>query len=111
MYFIFLSFYSTSVSIILTISAILDSFWTAPQCLPGIFPWWIIVFFSSTMLSMLTLSSMLFFVYGIETGNETGSAYDVLVYSLALCETIIYRLKCSHGIPLTNAFFLVIIEA
>ena len=60
---------------------------------------------------MLTLSSVLFCIYGIATGNETGIPSDVLGDPLALCETIISSLNCSPRSPLTKMFFLVIIEA
>ena len=60
---------------------------------------------------MLPLNSMLFCVYGIVTGNGTGSTYDVLVSSLDLCITSISRLNCSPRSPLNKALFSVITEA
>ena len=62
------------------------------------------------MISKLPLSSVLFCVSGIVTGNETVSPSDCLGASLDIFQTIISRLNCSPMIPLTKAFLLVIIE-
>ena len=61
------------------------------------------------MLSILPLSCVLFFVSGIETGNETGSTYDVLGASLDICGTIITSLNWSTRSKLTKELFKVII--
>ena len=53
---------------------------------------------------------MLFCVFGIVTGNETGSPYDVLGDPLALRWTTISSLNCYHSIPLTKALLSVIIK-
>ena len=83
----------------------------APQCWPGIWRWWITVFFSSTILFLLPLSLMISCFTYIETLNETVSPSDVLGASLALCVTIISSLNFSPRIPLTKALLLVTIEA
>ena len=95
----------------MTSSRILDGGWPAPQCWTGIWRWWITVLFSSIVLSILSLFSVLFCVCGIATGNETDSPYDVLVSSLAPCVTIVSDLNLSPMIPLTKALLLVITEA
>ena len=59
-------------------SVILDSVLPAPQCWPGIWRWWITPIFSSILISILPLSSILFCVSGIEAVNENGSLSDVL---------------------------------
>ena len=57
----------------------------------------------------MPLNSMLLRVSEIATGNETVSPSDVLVASLDLCGTTIYRSNRSPRSPLTNALFLAII--
>ena len=107
--FIFFYFYSHFVSTILPPSAILDGVLTAPQCQPMICHWCITVFFSSTMLSTMPQSSVLFCVTGIATGNGNDTPSYVFVASLYLCGTTISILNCYPRIPPTKALFLVII--
>ena len=61
------------------------------------------------------VSAIHFFVYeltpGIEAVNETGIPSDTFGASLYIHGTIILSLKCYHRIPLSNAFFLIIILA
>ena len=109
--FIFSYFTSFSVSTILNSSVILDGNLTLPQCWPGILHWCITVFFSSTLLLLPPLSSMLSCFTWTKTGNETGSPYNVLGDFLDLCETIIPTLNCYPRSPLTKTLFLVMIEA
>ena len=73
--------------------------------------WCITVLSSSTVLSILPLTSVLFFVSGIVTLNETGNPSGDLVTSLDLCGTIISRLNCYPRITLNKELFSVIIEA
>ena len=108
--FLLISFTSHYVSTFPTFSVILDDCLPSLQCWPGIWHWWITAFFSSTVLYMLPLHSVWIFVSRIATGNETGSTSDIFVASPDLCETIVSRFNCSPRIPLTKAFFLVIIE-
>ena len=61
------------------------------------------------MLSVLPLSSLLYFLSCISTHNKTGDPSGVLGASLALCITIIYILNCVPGSPINKALFLVII--
>ena len=110
-YFLLFSFSSPSVSTIKTSSVILCGVLPSPKCLPGIFHWCITVFFSSTLLSILPLTYVLFFVSDIATSNETGNLSDVLGNFLDICVTIISILKFSIMSPLTGALFLVSIEA
>ena len=65
-------------------SIILDGGLPEPQCRTGSLRWWITVFFCSTVLSILTLTSVLFCVSGILTGYETGRPSDVLVDPLSI---------------------------
>ena len=109
--FLLLSFSSLSVSTALPSSIILDGNLPVPQFWRWIRCWWINVFFSSTLLFLLPISSIFFCFPWIETGNETGSPSDVLGYSLDLCRTIISILNFSPRSPLSKAFFLVTIEA
>ena len=69
------------------------------------------LFLSSTLLSKLPLSSVLFYVSGIVTINETVIPYDFLVASLYFCGNIISSLNFSPRCPLTETLFSVIIEA
>ena len=110
-YFIFLYFNSLYVSTVMPSYIIFDSGLPIPQIWPDIWNWRINAFLSSIVLSIMTLTSVLFCVYGIVTGNGTGSTSGVLGTSFALCVTIIYRLNFSPQIPLTKALLLVIIEA
>ena len=91
MSFLLLCFYSPSVSTAVPSSLILGGGFPTPQLRPGIWRWCITILFSSMLLSMLSLSSVLFCVSEITTGNETGSPSDVLGDSLDLCGTIIAR--------------------
>ena len=100
-----------SMSTINTSYILLDVCLPDPQCCPGIWRWWINVFFRSTLLSILTLTSVLFCISEIVTGNETCIPYDVLVHSFDICGTTISSLKFSPSIPLTEALFLVNISA
>ena len=109
--FLLLSFPSPTVSSVLLSSEVFDGDLPAPQCWPGIWCWWITVFFSFPLLFLLTLSFMLSFFTWIKTGNETGSPYDAMFDSLDLCVTIIYSLNCSPRSPLTKVLFSVMIEA
>ena len=109
MQFILLYFSSHSVSRVIPSSVISGDGFTAPQCWPGVCCWWITLFFSSTVTSMLPLSSVLFCISGIVTGNETVSTSDVLFASLAIFGTIISIYKCSPMIPMAKSLFLVII--
>ena len=81
-----LSFYSPYVSTVMTYSIILDGGLPAPKRRPGVWRWWITDLFSSTVLSMLYLYSVLCCFSGIVTGDESGSPSDALVSSLALWE-------------------------
>ena len=92
-YFISLSFSSLSMSTILPPSVILDGDLPAPQLWPGIVHWYITVFFSSTLLFLLTLSFTFSCFLWIETINETIIPSDVLGDSLYLFGTIISRLN------------------
>ena len=96
--FILLSFYSYSVSTVRLFSKILNSVLPAPWCWTGIWSWWITILFSSYVLSMIPIASILFAVSGIETGNDTGSLSDVLGDSLTLCGNIMSCLNCSPRI-------------
>ena len=58
--FLLIYFYSTPVSTILPSYKIVDSYLTAPPLWPGIWRWYITMFFSSIMLSLLPLFSLLF---------------------------------------------------
>ena len=58
---------------------------------------------------MLSLSSVLFFVYGIMTGSETDIPSDDLGDYLNLCGTITYSLNWYHKSPLTKELLPVII--
>ena len=92
-YFLLLSFFAPYVYTVMPFSVILGVGLTAPQFWPGIWHWWITVFFSSTVLYMLPLTSMLVCVSEIATGYETGIPYGFLGDSLALFGTIISSLK------------------
>ena len=105
--FLLLSFYSPPFTAVLPSSEILDGDLTAPQCWPWIQHLWITVFFSSTLIFLLTWSLILPSFSWIETGDETGSPSDILGASLAVCGTIISSLNWSPSIPLTKALFLV----
>ena len=59
---------------------------------------------------MLSLTSMLFCVSGITTGNETVSFSDVLGAYLDICGTIISSLNCYPRSLLNKVLVLVIIE-
>ena len=83
-------------------SLILDILLPAPQYYPGIWRWWIAIFFGSIFLSMLPLTSVLFCVYRIVTGNETGIASDALGDSLYICGTIISILNWYPISPLNK---------
>ena len=106
-----LYFSSPSMSTNIPSSVILDVFFLAPHCHTGIWSWWITAIFSSSVLSMLSLSSILFCVCGIVTGNETGFPSISLIASLDLCGTIISRLNFPPRSPLTKSLSLVIIYA
>ena len=90
---------------------VLDGGLTVPQCRPEIWRWWINVFFSSTVPSIMPLSSVLCCISGIATGNVNGSSSGFWGASLALCGTTIYSLNCYSGSPLINELLLVIIES
>ena len=107
--FILLSYYSPSLSTVLSYSKILDSGLPAPQCWSGIWIWWITIF-SFTVIFLLHISLILSFVYWIATGNESGSPSGVLGDPLALCGTIISSLNWSPMIPQTKSLLSVIIE-
>ena len=92
-------------------SVLLDGDLPAPQCCPGIWRWWIIVFFSFNLLFLMTLYFILSCSNWIETGNETGSPYAFFGGSLDICVIIIYSLNFSPRIPLTKELFSVMIEA
>ena len=109
--FLLLSFSYLFVSTVLPPSTIFYSKLHAPQCWPGIWRLWITLLFSSTVLSLLTLSFMLSSISCIVTGNETGSPYDTLGDSLDFCGTVIYSLNCSPRIPLIMELLSVIIES
>ena len=106
-----LSFYLPSVSTLFPSSVILDGDLLAPQYGPGVWQFWISVFFSSTVIFLIPLYLVLFCVSWIATDNETGSPSDVLGASLALCGTIIYILNFYPRSLLTKALFFFIIEA
>ena len=57
----------------------------------------------------IVLPSMLFFPFGIVTGNETVIPYDFFISSLAIWGTIIYSFNKYTSIPMTKALFSVII--
>ena len=109
--YIIFSFPPLSVSTVLISSVILDGDLTAPQCRTGIRRWRITLFCSSTLLFLLPLTFMLSCFSWITTGKESGSPYDVLGASLALCGTIISSLNWSPRCLLTKLLLLVIIEA
>ena len=92
-YFLFVSFPYPSGSTAMPSYVILDCFLPAHHFWSGIWCWCIIVFFRSTVLSMMSLSSMLFCVPSIVSINETGSPSEVLFAPLYLCVTIISRLN------------------
>ena len=54
--FLLLYFYSISVSAFIPSSVILDVGLPSPQCWPGIVNWYITVLFSSTLISMLSVT-------------------------------------------------------
>ena len=108
MSFLLLSFYSLSVSTTMTYYIILDGGLPATQCRHGIPSWRITLLFSPTVLSMLPLSSILFCIYRIATGNENGIPSNELVDSLDICGTIISIFKYYCRSPLTKELFLVI---
>ena len=81
------------MSTVMTSSVILDGGLPAHQCLPGILHLWITVLISSTVISKMPLSSVLFCVYGIVTGNENISPSDVLGAFLDICVTIVSSLN------------------
>ena len=110
MYFLLLSFYYPSAPTVISYSIILDGGLPAPQFWTVIFCWWITIFFISTVIYMLPLTSVLFCVSRVVTGNDTGSPSDVLGDYLALYVTIVSILNCSPRSTLTKAFYLVIIE-
>ena len=87
--FLYLSY--QYISFILSSYGILDVGLPETQCWYGIWHWWITVYFSTTMLSILHMSSMLFGASGIDSDNETGT-YDVLGESLDICGITIYSL-------------------
>ena len=68
-YFLLLSFSSQSVSTVLSSYEILDGDLPAPHCYPGIWHWWIAVFFSYTVLFLLHLFFILSYFYLIVTVN------------------------------------------
>ena len=109
--FFLLSFYSPTFSTILPSFANLDGDLPEPQCCPGIWHLLITIFFSTTMISLMPLSSVLFCVSVIVTVSETVSPSDALGGSLDIFGTIISILNFSHKIPLTKVLLLVIIEA
>ena len=111
MSFILLYSYSPYVSTIMPYYVIFEGGLYAPHFWTYIWHWWITIFFISTVLSMLPLTSVLFCVSGITIGNETGIPSDVLGASLDLCGTIISSLNCSTRLQLTNVLFSAIIEA
>ena len=110
-YFLLLSFSSPNVSTVLPSSAIFDGDLPVPQCWPGIWRWWITVFFSSTLMFLLLLYFILSYFPWIDNGNGTVSPSDVLGDSLALFGNIISSLNCSPRSPLTKELFSFTIEA
>ena len=100
--FFLLSFYSPTFSTILPSFANLDGDLPEPQFWPGIWRWWVTVFFSSTLLFLLLLSFVFYCFTWIENGDETGIPSDVLVDSLSICGTIISSLNFSPRSPLTK---------
>ena len=104
-YFLFLSLHSPYVSTVLPSSRIFDCGFPAPHCWHGICHLWITVFFSSTVLSLMPLSYMLFCVSWIMTGNETGSPIDFLGAYLDICGTITSSLNYSPRSPLNKSYF------
>ena len=107
--FILLYLFSPSVSTVTNSSVILDDGLPEPRCWLGIWRWWITIFFSSNVLYIMPLTSVLFCVYGITTGNESVSPSGVWGASLSLCGTIIFRLNFYPRSPLIKLLFLVII--
>ena len=108
---IFISLYSHYMYTIIPSSGIFNVGLPTPQCYLVIFHLLITVFFNSKMLSMKPLSSVLSFLFGIVTGNETFTPSDVFEESLAIFRTILSRLDFYLIIPLTKALLLVITEA
>ena len=108
--FLLLHFSSPSVSNFLPSSTIFDDDLPAPQCWPGIWSLWITVFFSSTLILLITLSFMWLCFSWIATDNETGSPSDVLGASLDLFGTIISSLNFSPSSPITKTLLSFIIE-
>ena len=92
---------SPTVSTVLPSSAIFYGDLPAPQFWPGIWRWWITVFYSSTLLFLI----LLYFVFScfpwIGNDNETVSPSDLLGDSLALLGTSISSLNFSPSILLT----------
>ena len=104
-----LSSYPPCISTVKPSSVTFDGGLNETKWWPGIWHWWITVFFSYTLLSILPLTSVLFCVSDIANGNETGSPYAFLGDSLDLRGTIIYRSNFSPMSPLTKALLLFII--
>ena len=103
-YFILVLFSSPYVSTILPSSAVFNGDLPAPQCWPGIWRWWIIVFSSSSLIFLLPMSFVFSCFTWIEFGNETGSPSDALVASVYLCGTIISILNCSPSVDVVDLF-------
>ena len=104
--FLLPSFSYKSIYDILSFSIIWYSCLPVPQYFPVIFYWCIIIFLSSAMLSILTMSSIIVFFYG----NNTAIYSDVLDPYLGIFRSIISILNFSPRIPLTKSLLLVVIE-
>ena len=65
----------------------------ASQFWPGICSWCIIILFSSTVICMLSLYFVIFCVFVIYTGNETGSHSGFWGASFSYCGIFISRLN------------------
>ena len=92
------------MSTVVPSTIILDGGFPAPHPRPGIWCWWIDILLSYTVLSMLPLYSVLFYVHGIVTFIETGSPSDSLGDSLDHCGIIISILDCSPRILALESF-------
>ena len=109
-YVLLISFSYWSVSTFYPSSAIFYSDLPEHQLWPDIWSLRITILFSSNVILILNLSSLLFCVSGIMTVSETVSPYDAFGYSLTLSGTIISILNCYSNIPHTTEWLLLIIE-